>query len=57
MGSMLFTSGKTTKPDHSFTQAATTLASVSSQVVEWYLLWIEGLHLECSVSGWSDKRH
>ena len=40
------TSDKTRKCGHSLTKAATTSATTSTQVVEWYLRKIEGLYLE-----------
>ena len=49
MDSMNSTSGKTRKSGHSLTKAATTSAAAYSQMDEWYLPQVEGLHLEGSV--------
>ena len=54
--SMHSISDKTRKSGHSPTKAALTSAMAFSQVVKWYLPWMEGLHLEESVSCWTDTR-
>ena len=57
MDSMHFLSSKARNSVSHLQKAAITSAMAYNQVIEWYLLMIEGLHLEDSVPCWSDTHH